>query len=144
RPAPGHRLCLIPALPFLGAVLIAFLGPRLLRDNSHWPCIIGIAVAFVVSAVVFVHVYSAEGEAPTFRTEYYSWIKAGSVDVGLSFRADALTAMMLVMITFIATLIAIYSTGYMHHDPGYPRFFAAIALFVPAFTTLRVGEPLIV
>jgi NADH-quinone oxidoreductase subunit L len=62
------------------------------------------------------------------------------VNVGFTLRADALSAMMLVMITFIASFIAIYSIGYMGHDPGYPRFFAEIALFVFAMTLLVTAD----
>ena len=54
----------------------------------------------------------------------------------VSLRADPLTVFMLCMVTFISTLVAIYSAGYMHGDPGYPRFFAYIALFVFSMTML--------
>ena len=76
---------------------------------------------------------------------YYTWFKvgdAGTVAARRRFRldADALTAMMLVMVTFIGTLIAIYSVGYMHGDPGYPRFFAEVSLFVFSMTTLVLAD----
>ena len=58
----------------------------------------------------------------------------------MTLRADALTAIMLVTVTFIATLIAIYSAGYMHRDPGYPRYFAEIALFVFSMTGLVLAD----
>src|SRR5205807_1389748 len=54
----------------------------------------------------------------------------GNVSASFSLRADGLTAIMLVMVTFIGSLIAIYSAGYMHGDPGYPRFFAQVSLFL--------------
>src|SRR5207253_2309336 len=62
------------------------------------------------------------------------------VDVGFSLRADALTAIMLVMVTFIGSLIAIYAAGYMHGDPGYPRFFAEVALFLFSMTGLVLAN----
>jgi NADH-quinone oxidoreductase subunit L len=62
------------------------------------------------------------------------------VRIAFSLRADALSSMMLVMITFIGSLIVIYSIGYMHHDPGYPRFFAAMALFIFSMTTLVLAD----
>jgi NADH-quinone oxidoreductase subunit L len=155
-------LWLVPCLPLLGAAIIAFLGKPLLRNQSHWPCVLGIAASCVVSLVVFASIHgetqkahpahsteNAEGEkapsegehaAPLVIKTYYQWFQAGEFNVGLTLRADALTAMMLVMVTFIGTLIAVYSIGYMHHDPGYPRFFAEVSLFVFSMTLLVLGD----
>ncbi len=141
-------LWLIPVLPLLAATLIAFLGPRLLKQHSHWPCILAIATSCVLSVMVYWHVQGAEGDAPASVASYYPWIQAGSgpyaVNIGINLRADALSSMMLVMITFIGTFIAIYSIGYMHGDPGYPRFFAAVSLFVFAMTLLVLGDNFLV
>ncbi|MBX3449086.1 MAG: NADH-quinone oxidoreductase subunit L [Planctomycetaceae bacterium] len=60
----------------------------------------------------------------------YQWMKVGKVDVAVTLRADAMSALMLVMVTSVSLLVAIFAGGYMHGDPGYPRFFAAMALFV--------------
>ena len=135
-------LWLVPGLPLLASAIIAFLGPRWLRGNSHWPCIGAIAGSFVLSALVFASVYGAatEGSHPAAIVYDYPWIEAGKAHVSFTLRADALSAMMLVMITFIATFIAIYSAGYMHGDPGYPRFFAEIALFVFSMTMLVLAD----
>ena len=67
---------------------------------------------------------------------------AGCIQSSTSFtlRADALTAIMLCTVTFIGTLIAIYSVGYMHGDPGYPRFFAEISLFIFSMTGLVLAD----
>src|SRR5262249_26019045 len=59
-------------------------------------------------------------------------------------QADHLTAFMLLLVTFVGSLIAIYSIGYMHGDPGYPRFFAEIALFIFSMTGLVLANNLIV
>ena len=77
---------------------------------------------------------------------YYNWIKVGDagigrgIDIGFGLNADALSAMMLVMVTFIGTLIAIYSVGYMHGDEGYARFFAEVSLFIFSMTTLVLAD----
>ena len=68
------------------------------------------------------------------------WFKAGNVEVNFSLRADGLTAIMLVMVTFIGSLIAIYAAGYMHGDPGYPRFFAEVSLFLFFMTGLVLAN----
>jgi NADH-quinone oxidoreductase subunit L len=156
-------LWLIPCLPLFAAALIAFLGKSMLRTQSHWPCVLALAASCVVSVLVFLAVYNqapVEPEAPgraaaaeppkaeverapsyrPFRATYYTWFRAGNLNVGLTLRADALSAIMLVFVTFVATLIAVYSIGYMHGDPGYPRFFAEVALFVFSMTLLVLGD----
>src|SRR5712692_7740740 len=129
-------LWLIPILPLAASVLTAFLGPRLLRRHSHWPCI----VAAIGCCVLSIGVLAALSQQGVEIREYYAWFRAGDVNVGFTLRADALTAIMLVTVTFISSLIAIYSVGYMHGDEGYGRFFAEIALFIFSMTGLVLAE----
>jgi len=154
-------LWLIPTLPLLAAVLLALLG-SVVRQWSHWLSVAAIGAAFVVSVLVFVPLYGAihtlheDGNhvPPLVVQSYYPWIqvepgKAGlglgaGVDIGLALRVDALTAMMLLMINFIAALIALYSAGYMHGDPGYARFFAAVSGFVAAMNLLVMADNFVV
>jgi NADH-quinone oxidoreductase subunit L len=150
-------LWLIPILPLAAAVLTAFLGPRLLRQYSHWPCVLAGIGSCILSVLVFLAVrgavaHASEGHGEPLEVEtYYSWIQVeapskagGPVDVGMTLRADALTAMMLVTVTFIGSLIAIFAIGYMHGDPGYARFFAAVALFIASMTGLVLASNFIV
>ena len=158
-------LWLIPAFPLAAAVVTAFLGPKLLRAQSHWPCVLATACSCVLSLFVFAAVYSSGMEHPLQVVPYYTVFQVGSVNVGFNLRADALTALMLVMITFIGTLIAIFSIGYMHgelngghghddhghdHDAptspnyGYPRFFAEVSLFIFSMTLLVLADNLLV
>ncbi len=146
-----NYLWLIPGLPLFAAALIAFLGPRFLRGHSHWPCVAAIAIACVLSVLVFVKVYHlpavspAEGiEQTRFVDHYYQWAKVGGLDLGFTLRADGLSAIMLVTVTFVGTLIAIFAAGYMHDDPGYPRFFAAVSLFIAAMTILVLANNFLV
>jgi NADH-quinone oxidoreductase subunit L len=141
---PAPILWLIPALPLAAAIacgLAAFAYADFKR-YSHWPCVVGIAAAFLFALVALVIVFRRDGAAAVLT--YFPWFQAGNVDVGLSLRADGLTAVMLVMITFISTLIAIFSIGYMHGDPGYPRFFAEFSLFVFFMTGLVLANNFIV
>src|SRR5215213_2958311 len=131
-------LWLIPGLPLIASVVTAFLGPRFLRDRSHWPCIVSITGAFFAAVALFLAVNSSDRAGVVYWE--YPWFQAGGVDVRFSLRADALSAMMAVMVTFISSFIAIYSAGYMHGDPGYPRFFAAMSLFVASMTTLVLAD----
>jgi NADH-quinone oxidoreductase subunit L len=136
-------LWLIPALPLAAAVLttlIAF-GPRALRPHAHWPCILAVVAACVLSFGVL---FAVAGQGETVPPPYYTWFHAGAVDVGFHLRADGLTALMLVTVTFVGSLIVIYSAGYMHGDEGYPRFFAEVALFIFSMTGLVLADNFLV
>src|SRR5262249_14909008 len=152
---PRDVLWLIPALPLAASVLTAFLGPAVLRRHSHWPCIVRAVPSSLLSSVVLGAVRglplpdegrrrqvvdaSGPGGDHVIHT-YYTWFAFGEVDVGFTLRADGLTAIMLVTVTFVGSLIAIYSAGYMHGDPGYARYFAEIALVLFAMTGLVVAD----
>ncbi len=133
---PRSYLWLIPALPLLASVLIAVFGYGLLRGKSHYVCIAGAIGACLLSIATLVAVSNGFQGGRS----YFTFFQAGDVDVNFSLQADALTAVMLVTVTFIGTLIAIYSAGYMHHDPAYPRFFAEVSLFLFAMTGLVLAD----
>jgi NADH-quinone oxidoreductase subunit L len=140
---PGPYLWLIPMLPLLGSVVIAFLGPRFLGKHSHWPCIVGAAGACLLAMATLIAVAGGHGGAQ----QSWPWIDVdslpgvpGGVHINFSLRVDGLSAIMLAAVTFIGLLIAIYSIGYMHNDPGYPRFFAEISLFLFSMTGLVLAD----
>ncbi len=120
---------LVPFFPLLGGA-IAAAGARQLRQRAHRPVVAGIALSFLVALVLL---FSA---GPEVRTVTYNWLEVGQLSVPIEFRVDGLTTMMLAMVTFVATLIAIFASGYMAGDPAYPRFFAVIGLFVFSMTGL--------
>jgi NADH-quinone oxidoreductase subunit L len=124
-------LWLIPLAPLVAAIVTAAFGPKVLRERSHWPCWIGLATATVCSFILLFQI------GPTHFDEHsvpiatgFEWINVGGMDVAVSLRADAMTSIMLAMVTFVSMLVAVFAAGYMHGDPGYPRFFAAVSLFV--------------
>ena len=137
---PRNYLWLIPVLPLLAGVVTALAGPRWLRNQSHWPCIIAAGCSCVLSFFVL----NAVADGFYNAKEYYTWFEAGNVSIGFTLGADGLTAVMLVTVTLVGSLIAIYSIGYMHHDPGYARYFAEISLFLFSMTGLVLAENFIV
>ncbi|MBI3407818.1 MAG: NADH-quinone oxidoreductase subunit L [Planctomycetes bacterium] len=144
---PRYYLWLIPALPLLAAAVIGVLGKAILRDRSHWLCIGGAIGACILSFMTLSAVSGLEGDRIDGHRcirIYYTWFHAGNVDIPFSLQADGLTAVMLVTVTFIGSLIAIYSVGYMHGDPGFPRFFAAVSLFLASMTLLVLANNFIV
>jgi NADH-quinone oxidoreductase subunit L len=124
---------LVPFLPLLGAVIAAAGGPWL-RQQAHWPVIIGTALAFVVALGLL----TVTG--PETTTVVYDWLTLSGLHVPIECRLDGLTTMMMAMVTLVSTLVALFAVGYMAGDPGYPRFFACIGLFVFSMTGLVLSS----
>ncbi len=124
---------LIPGFPLLGAGVTVF-GPKRMRTLAHIPVIAGIALAFLVSLGLLV---AATPEKTAF---VMSWLSISNLDVPIEFRIDGLTTMMLSMVTFVSSLVAVFAAGYMAGDPGYRRFFALIGLFVFSMTGLVLSN----
>lgn len=138
-------LWLIPGLPLLGAAVAGFLGPRLLRDRSHWPVVLGCVGACAVALWALGQLAALPHEAEhVLRAPTATWFSAGNVHVAYSIAVDPLTAVMLTAITFIGSCIAVFSIGYMHGDPGYPRYFAVFGLFVFAMCLLVLADNFLV
>ncbi len=128
-----HNAWLVPALPLVASLLTALFGHRL-GKNAHWPVVAGIGSAFLVSLGVLFGMEHPE------KFLLMDWIHVGSLQIPLEFGVDGLTAMMLPMVTFIATLVALFAAGYMAGDPGYTRFFSVVGLFVFSMTGLVLSN----
>jgi NADH-quinone oxidoreductase subunit L len=125
---------LIPFLPLAGG-LTAAVGGRWLRQHAHWPVVIGIGL----SCLLALGLLAAAG--PEATTVVYDWLHVSdALHVKIGFRIDGLTTMMLAMVTFVSTLVAVFASGYMAGDPGYPRFFAIVGLFVASMTGLVLSD----
>ncbi|MCI0492583.1 MAG: NADH-quinone oxidoreductase subunit L, partial [Planctomycetes bacterium] len=133
-------LWLIPGAPLAAAMLIAAFGNRSLREASHWPCLVAIATSAVCALLVLLGGDFAERPATVVG---YEWFAAGDLAVPVALYVDSLAVTMLVMVTWVALLVAIFAVGYMHHDPGYPRFFAEVSLFVFSMTMLVLSSNLL-
>jgi len=120
---------LVPFFPLVGG-LTAAAGGRWLRGRANLPVIAGIGLSFLCSLGLL---FSAGPEA---RTVVFNWFDAGNLHVPVEFRVDGLTTMMLSMVTFVSALVAVFATGYMEGEVGYPRFFAVVGLFVFSMTGL--------
>jgi NADH-quinone oxidoreductase subunit L len=152
--------CLIPLGPLVACLVTLLWGARVLREHSHWPAILGCGLSSICSLILLFCVSSLprfestitiyqwmtiEGEQPrsggaatqSARTEGPESAATPAVsslvppiDITIALRVDSLSATMLAMLTFVATLVAIYSAGYMHGERGYWRFFTEVSLFV--------------
>ncbi|NOQ81493.1 MAG: NADH-quinone oxidoreductase subunit L, partial [Methylophaga sp.] len=121
-----NLLLTIALSPLLGSILAGFFGNKLGKTWSHRAAIIGVGLAFVLSTWVLKLVV-VDGQ--TYNEQVYQWLQAGSLSLEVGFMVDALTAMMMVVVTFVSLMVHIYTIGYMHDDDGYSRFFSYISLF---------------
>jgi len=113
--------------PLLGAILAGLFGKALGRTWSHRVTILGVAVAFGLSMVVFDRVVF-DGIGP-INQHVYTWLVSDGIHMEVGFLVDNLTALMMVVVTFVSLMVHIYTIGYMHDDSGYQRFFSYISLF---------------
>ena len=118
------KYALIPLLPFTG-FLIAGLFGKYLKEKAAYVAIAGVVGAFLLSVNAFLRVL----HGTIINENIYNWMTIGSFSVNVGIQIDQLTAVMLLVVTTLSSLIHIYSVGYMHGDKGYARFFAYLELF---------------
>ncbi len=113
--------------PLIGSIIAGFFGHKVGRSGAHWATIIGVAVSFLLSAIVFKYINIDGGES--FNGTVYQWMAVDGLSLEVGFLVDQLTSMMMVVVTFVSLMVHIYTIGYMKEDPGYQRFFSYISLF---------------
>ncbi len=118
---------MIPMAPLIGSIIAGLFGSKVGRQGAHRVTIAGVAIAFALSLLVFVRI--ALFDAETFNGSVYTWMVSDGIHFDIGFLIDSLTAMMMVVVTFVSLMVHIYTIGYMHDDPGYQRFFSYISLF---------------
>jgi len=128
-----QNLWIIPALPLVGFLLNGLFGRRFPKVIINMIAIASVLFSFAWVLKVF---YTAGSLDLPVREHYFTWIQSGAFSVGWDFAVDRLTAVMLLVVTGIGSLIHIYSTSYMDHEEGYWRFFAYLNLFMAFMLTL--------
>src|SRR3990172_7531141 len=116
---------LVPLAPLAGAIVAGLFGAQIGRSGSHWVTIVGVAISFFVSCVIFADVLNGN----LFNGPVYTWLTTGGTRFEIGFLVDRLSALMMVVVSFVSLMVHIYTIGYMADDPGYQRFFSYIALF---------------
>ncbi|HWP12597.1 MAG TPA: NADH-quinone oxidoreductase subunit L, partial [Ramlibacter sp.] len=127
----ASTLLVVPLAPLAGALLAGIFGTTfggnwIGRRLSHTLCILGVFVAFVISALTL---KSVALDGARFNQTIYEWMVVGGLKMEIGFLIDGLTAMMMCVVTFVSLMVHIYTIGYMEEDDGYNRFFAYISLF---------------
>jgi len=120
-------LLIIALAPLLGAIVAGLFRNQIGRVGAHSVTIGGVAVSCALSFYVLYQL--VWGGAETFNQNIYTWFQVGDFSTHVGFLVDRLTALMMVVVTFVSLMVHIYTIGYMADDDGYQRFFSYIALF---------------
>lgn len=130
----------VPLSPLVGCILCALLSFRGDKKIAHIPAILSLAIAACASlGLMFT---GAQGDGST-TFEGYRYLNVGSVSIDIALKLDTLCLTLLCVVTCISTMIAIYSSGYMHGDNGYARYFAVFCGFVFSMTMLVLSHNLL-
>jgi NADH-quinone oxidoreductase subunit L len=133
-------LLTIVLAPLAAAILAGLFGRWIGRAGAHTVTILGVATAFGLSAKVL---WDSLHGAPVFDAPVYTWLVSDGLRMEIGFLVDRLTALMMVVVTFVSLMVHIYTIGYMHDDPGYTRFFSYISLFTFAMLMLVMSNNLL-
>ena len=128
---------LILFLPLLGSFLSGFFGKKIGQKNSEYLTSILVSITAILSIIIFYNVIFKNYEN---KIVLATWINSGSLNVNWAIQIDALSAVMLVVVTLISSIVHIYSIGYMSHDPHKSRFMSYLSLFTFAMLTLVTAD----
>lgn len=128
---------IVPLAPLFGAIIAGLFSKAVGRTGAHSVTILGVIVSFLASLSILSDVMAGA----TFNGDVYTWLESGGLKLSIGFLIDPLTAVMMVVVTFVSLMVHIYTIGYMAHDEenwpedslagtnSYQRFFSYISLF---------------
>ena len=138
-----HLLWLIPALPLASFVVLAVFGSRFPRKLVPVFGVGSVALAGVVTILVAISFFSSPPPGNQFTQVLWTWMDVGGFQPRIAFYLDALSLLMVLVVTFVGSLIHLYSAEFMIEDEGYSRFFAYMNLFVASMCVLLLGDNLL-
>ena len=119
-------LVTIVLAPLVASLAAGLAGKVIGRRGAHTITILGVALSCALSIYVMTQLL---GGAPVYNDAWYTWLVSDGIRMEIGFLVDRLSALMMVVVTFVSLCVHIYTIGYMHDDPGYQRFFSYISLF---------------
>ena len=134
------HLWAIPLMPLLGVLVHIFLGGTLGKKLVGILACLLVFISFGLSLAVLLRLLGLPSENRHLLDNFLPWIRVGAFSADWAFRADTLSAVMLLVVTGVGFLIHVYSTGYMHDDPQYIRFFAYLNLFTFSMLVLVLAS----
>jgi NADH-quinone oxidoreductase subunit L len=140
----ASTLLAVPLAPLVGSLIAGVLGTQfggnwIGRRASHFFTILGVLIAFIISAQTLMAVVGGA----RFNQTIYEWMVVGGLKMEVGFLVDGLTAMMMCVVTFVSLMVHIYTIGYMEEDEGYNRFFSYISLFTFSMLMLVMSNNLL-
>ena len=141
-PTLFRYLWLVPALPLAGATINLFLGKRLGKFAGILASVT-LGISFLLSALLVKELISLPAEGRVVVRHLFDWVKVGNLTAAVDLRLDQVSAIMILVVTGVGTLIHVYAIGYMHGDPRFGRFFSYLNLFVFFMLMLVLGENLL-
>jgi len=117
-------IALLPLLPLLTGVFSAVLKLKPFRGKTHYVGVTSVGISMLLSFFLLM-----KTPAEPVTEHWFTWVVSGGLSASFGAYVDSLTAVMLVIVTFVSFFVHVYSVGYMHGDPGYDRFFAYLGLF---------------
>jgi NADH-quinone oxidoreductase subunit L len=137
----ASTLLAVPLAPLVGSLIAGVLGTKfggnwIGRRLSHFITILGVLIAFIISAQTLLAVIGGA----RFNATIYEWMVIGTLKMEVGFLVDGLTAMMMCVVTFVSLMVHLYTIGYMEEDEGYNRFFCYISLFTFAMLMLVMSN----
>jgi len=133
-------LLTIVLAPLAASILAGLFGRWIGRAGAHTVTILGVATSFLLSAKVLFDLLNG---GPAFDGPVYTWLVSDGMRMEVGFLVDRLSALMMVVVTFVSLMVHVYTIGYMHDDPGYTRFFSYISLFTFAMLMLVMSNNLL-
>ncbi len=127
--------------PLIGAIVAGLFGKAIGRQAAHWVTTIGVGASCLLSLVVFNYLVFQNGEP--FNGTVYTWAIVGDLRMEVGFLVDRLTAVMLIVVTFVSLMVHIYTIGYMKGEEGYQKFFSYISLFTFSMLMLVMSNNLL-
>ncbi|WP_405233417.1 NADH-quinone oxidoreductase subunit L [Lentisalinibacter salinarum] len=129
---------IIVLAPLVAAIIAGVFGRQIGRAGSHWITILAVGLSAVLSLLVLKDLVFDGGEVQNYTV--YTWAVTDGLRMEVGFLIDRLSALMMVVVTFVSLMVHIYTIGYMHDDPGYQRFFSYISLFTFAMLMLVMSN----
>ncbi len=139
-----HSSYLIPLFPLVGFLVLAVFGRRIGNPMAGWIGTLMVLASLIVTVLVFASVAGEPASARLHVENWFTWLTAGQLSIGVGIQVDPLSLTMAMFITGISSLIHCYSVGYMEHDEQFSKFFVYLNLFVFSMLMLVLGENLLI
>ena len=136
-----HPILFIVFLPLIAAIVAGLFGRWIGKTAAKTVTTGALFIGAFLSWLIFLQFISNNAQAEV--VPVLTWIHSGTLNVDWALRVDSLTAVMLVVVTTVSSLVHLYSWGYMEEDPSQPRFFAYLSLFSFAMLMLVTADSLV-